>query len=322
MAEPRFQKLSTNGISLRAVVEGRGPLCILVHGWPESWYSWRHQIGPLVAAGYRVCVPDVRGYGGSDKPHPVEAYAMAEINRDVVGLIDALGEEQAILIGHDWGAPIVWTTSIVHRPRVRAVVGLSVPHLGRGKGPLIETYKKLYKDRFFYQLYFQEEGVAEAELEADVRTALRKIYFNASGDVTEEQRVFTGQKPASAKLLDGLRDPDPVPAWLTDADIDYYTGQFEQSGFRGPINRYRTSERDFNDLPQLSTEHVTQPALFIAGDRDPVLNFVPGIKLSDLMDRWYDDLRGKVLIEGAGHWVQQERPEETNQALIGFLKGL
>ncbi len=322
MAEPKFQKLSTNGISLRAVVEGDGPLCVLVHGWPESWYSYRHQIPALVAAGYRVCVPDIRGYGGSDKPHAVEAYAMAEINRDVAGLIVAWGEEQAILIGHDWGAPIVGTTAITHRPRVRAVVGMSVPHLGRGQQPLIETFKQIYKDRFFYQLYFQEEGVAEAELEADVRTALRKIYFNSSGDVTEEQRVFTGKKPPDAKLLDGLRDPDPLPAWLDEADIDYYTSQFQQSGFRGPLNRYRTSERDFRDLPQLSTEHVTQPALFIAGSLDPVLNFVPGVRLHELMDRWYDDLRGKVLIEGAGHWIQQERPEETNRAVLEFLKGL
>jgi pimeloyl-ACP methyl ester carboxylesterase len=322
--ERRFRQLSTNGISLRAVVEGEGPLCILVHGWPESWYSFRHQIDPLVAAGYRVCVPDVRGYGGSDKPHTIEAYAMVEMVNDVAGLIDTLGERQAILIGHDWGAPIVWNTAIVHRDRVRAVAGLSVPHLGRGKAPLIDNLRRIYKDRFFYQLYFQEEGVAEAELEADVRTALRKVYFNASGDAAA-QRLTTGTfvaKPADATMLDGLIDPDPFPAWLTEADIDYYTAEFERSGFRGPINRYRNSERDFHDLPQLSQEKITQPALFVAGTHDPVLNFVPGVRLSDLMDKWFTDLRGKVLIEGAGHWVQQEAAEATNRALLEFLRGL
>jgi pimeloyl-ACP methyl ester carboxylesterase len=198
---------------------------------------------------------------------------------------------------------------------------MSVPHLGRGKASLIENFKQLYKERFFYQLYFQEMGVAEAELEADVRTALRKIYYGSSGDAGDKQGMFLS-KPPSASLLEGLVDPDPLPPWLTEADLDYYTGQFEHSGFRGPLNRYRNSERDWSDTTALSTEHVTQPALFIAGTLDPVLRFVPGIRLSDLMDRWFDDLRGKVLIEGAGHWIQQERVEETNRALLEFLKGL
>ena len=321
--KPRaFQRLQTNGITLRAVVEGRGPLCILVHGWPESWYSWRHQIDPLVAAGFRVCVPDVRGYGGSDKPEPIEAYAMKAMTADVVGLIDALEAEQAILIGHDWGAPIVWTTAIYHRPRVRAVVGMSVPHLGRPPAPLTEIFRALFKDRFFYQLYFQQPGVAERELEADVRTALRKIYFGSSGDARPEEQAAFAAKPSSSGLLDGLTDPDPFPAWLADADLDYYTQEFERSGFRGPINRYRNHERDWAELPELATELVTQPALFIAGDRDPVLRFVPGRNLTDLMDRHFTDLRGKILLQGAGHWVQQERPDEVNRALLEFLAGL
>lgn len=323
MPDRSYRHLQVNGITLRAVVEGRGPLCVLVHGWPESWYSWRHQIDPLVAAGYRVCVPDVRGYGGSDKPHAIEAYDMTSICGDVVGLIDALEAEQAILIGHDWGAPIVWNTSIVHRSRVRAVAGLSVPHLGRGKQPLIATLREIHKDRFFYQIYFQTPGVAEAELEADVRTALRKIYYNASGDAHAGAAAssFAG-KPPQATYLEDLIDPQQLPAWLSEADLDYYTGEFQRSGFRGSLNRYRNSERDFDMLPQLAHEHVTQPALFIAGTLDPVLSFVPGVRLSDLMDRWFDDLRGKVLIEGAGHWVQQEKPEAVNRALLEFLAGL
>jgi pimeloyl-ACP methyl ester carboxylesterase len=314
--------IETNGIRLRVVVQGKGPLCVLVHGWPESWYSWRHQIQPLCDAGFRVAVPDVRGYGGSDKPHAVEAYDMVTLNADVVGLIDALGEQQAILIGHDWGAPIVWTTAARHPERVRAVVGMSVPHLGRGELPLIEVFKQLYQGRFFYQIYFQEPGVAEPELEADPAATIRKVYFNASGDRQAGQSGLSGTKGPDAKLLDGLIDPDPLPAWLTAEDVAYYAGEFARSGFRGPLNRYRCSERDHALTPELSERKIEQPALFIAGTRDPVLSFAPGIRLSDLMDRWYTDLRGKVLIEGAGHWIQQERPAEVNVALLHFLRGL
>jgi pimeloyl-ACP methyl ester carboxylesterase len=314
-----FKMVETRGVRLRVMVEGRGPLCVLVHGWPESWYSWRHQIEPLVAAGYRVAALDVRGYGGSDKPQAVEAYDMVEMTDDVLGVIDALaGAESAILIGHDWGAPIVWTTAIRHPERVRAVIGMSVPHLGRGKQPAIDLFKKIYKDRFFYQIYFQTPGVAEAEFEADIPATIRKVYYNASG-VTG---MPNGEKAADAKFLDGLIDPDPLPDWLTRADVDYYVSQFKGSGFRGPLNRYRTQERDYALLPELSERKIEQPALFIAGDRDPVLHFMPGINLVDRMDRWYSDLRGKILIPGAGHWVQQEKPHEVNDALLGFLRSL
>lgn len=322
MRERSFRMIDTNGIRLRTVVEGSGPLCVLVHGWPESWYSWRHQIDPLVAAGYRVAVPDVRGYGGSDKPEAIEAYDLISITDDIAGLIDALGEEQAILIGHDWGAPIVWTTAIRYPTRVRAVVGLSVPHLGRGDRPVIDMLREIYKGRFFYQLYFQEPGVAEKELEADPAATIRKVYYSASGDISDAERKFGADKGTDAKMLDGLADPKPLPAWLTDEDVAYYAEQFKHSGFRGPLNRYRNQERDHALLPELGTKKVEQPALFIAGDRDPVLAFVPGMKLSDLMDPWYTDLRGKVFIPGAGHWVQQERPKEVNEALLGFLRAL
>ncbi len=322
MKQRAFQMIETNGIRLRTVVEGKGPLCVLVHGWPESWYSWRHQIDALVAAGYRVAVPDVRGYGGSDKPHAIEAYDMISITDDVVGLIDALGEQQAILIGHDWGAPIVWTTAIRYPTRVRAVAGLSVPHLGRSERSTIDIFREVYKGRFFYQLYFQEPGVAEKEFEADPAATIRKVYFSASGDITREQKAPLKQKGPDAGYLDLMVDPNPLPAWLTEEDVAYYAEEFRQSGFRGSLNRYRAQERDHALLPELSTKKIEQPALFICGDRDPVLSFMPGIKLSDLMDGWYTDLRGKVLIPGAGHWIQQERPQEVNEALLGFLSGL
>ena len=314
--------IETNGIRLRALVQGQGPLCVLVHGWPESWYSWRHQIEPLCAAGFRVAAIDVRGYGGSDKPEAIEAYDMANMNADVIGVIDALGERQAILIGHDWGAPIVWTTAARFPERVRAVVGMSVPHLGRGERSVIEVLRHLYQGKFFYQLYFQEPGVAEAELEADPAATIRKVYYSSSGDRPAGQQGMSAGKGPDAKLLDGLTDPDPLPAWLSAEDVAYYAGEFARSGFRGPLNRYRTQERDHAMLPELSQLKITQPALFIAGTRDPVLAFVPGVRLSDMMDPWYLDLRGKVMIEGAGHWVQQERAAEVNRALLDFLAGL
>jgi pimeloyl-ACP methyl ester carboxylesterase len=320
MKQRSFEMIETNGIRLRTVVEGKGPLCVLVHGWPESWYSFRHQIDPLVAAGYRVAVPDVRGYGGSDKPHAIEAYDMKSITDDIAGLITALGEKQAILIGHDWGAPIAWVTAIRHAAKVSAVIGMSVPHLGRGSRPTIELFREIYKDRFFYQIYFQTPGVAEAELEADIPMTIRKVYFSASGDAPKGQGGLSAHKNASGTLLEGLIDPKPLPAWLTEEDVAYYAEQFRAGGFRGPLNRYRNQERDHAMLPELSERKIEQPALFIAGTRDPVLSFMPGLNLADVMDRNYKDLRGKVLIDGAGHWVQQERPREVNEAMLRFLR--
>jgi pimeloyl-ACP methyl ester carboxylesterase len=319
MAQRSFEVVETRGVRLRVMVEGSGPLVVLVHGWPESWYSWRHQIDPLVAAGYRVAALDVRGYGGSDKPNAIEAYDMISLTDDVAGVIDSLaGSDQAILIGHDWGAPIVWTTAIRHATRVRAVIGMSVPHLGRGKHSSIEVYKHLYKDKFFYQIYFQTPGAAEAELEADLHRTLRLTYYNASG----ANDVPRFQKTPDAKFLDGMIDPDHLPAWLTEQDLSYYVEQFKQSGFRGPLNRYRNQERDFELLPELSERKIEQPALYIVGERDPVLRFMPGVNILELMDKWYTDLRGKVLIPEAGHWVQQEKPKETTEAVLSFLRSL
>lgn len=317
MSGPDLQTVKANGINLRVALQGDGPLVVLIHGWPESWYSWRHQTGPIAEAGFKVAAMDVRGYGGSDKPREIEAYDMISLTGDVAGLIGALGYEQAIVIGHDWGAPIAWQTSILHADRVSAVAGLSVPYTGRGQKPFIEVCKDIYKGRFFYQIYFQEPGVAEAELEADVRTALRKIYFMASGDAREQGLLV--EKPADAKLLDGLPDPDPLPAWLSEAELDYYTEQFEAGGFRGPLNRYRNSERDWELLPQLATAKVTQPAAFIAGALDPVLSFIPGLDLVGLMSNTVADLRRCELIQGAGHWVQQEAPDQVNRILLSFL---
>lgn len=317
---PEFQMIETNGVRLRCVVRGQGPLIILVHGWPESWYSWRHQIGPLVAAGYRVCLPDVRGYGGSDKPRPVEAYDMVSMSGDIAGLIDALGADNAVLVGHDWGAPIVYVTAILHRAKVRAVCGMSIPHTGRPPVPAIKIFEKMFAGKFFYMIYFQKEGIAEAEFEADLPRALSTIYHSASGD-RPRAGVFVA-KPPSASFLEGTSPPETLPGWLGEADLAYYVSQFEISGMRGPINRYRNFERDWEALPQLAHEKITQACFFIAGTRDPALTMFTGADTLGRMKSLTDDFRGERLIEGIGHWVQQEAPGETNEALLGFLKEL
>lgn len=312
------RRIRANGITHDVIVEGEGPLCVLVHGWPELALSWRHQIAALVDAGYRVAAPDVRGYGGSDAPAEVDAYRMTELAADVAGLIEALGEKDAILIGHDWGAPIVWHTALLHPQQVRAVVGMSVPHLGRG-GPVppTEMFGAMYPDRFFYILYFQEPGVAEAEFEADVEDALAKIFFSNSGDATQEVRQAMRERVHG--YLEGLPRPDPFPAWLTSEDLAAYTAAFTKSGFAGGINRYRNMDRDWHELEHLAEAKIEQPALFLAGEHDSVLRYAPGMNLMDLMDPFYADLRGRVIVPRAGHWVQQEQPQFVNERLLSFL---
>jgi pimeloyl-ACP methyl ester carboxylesterase len=315
-----FHSIATNGIRLRCVVEGEGPLAILVHGWPESWYSWRHQIPAVQEAGYRVVVPDVRGYGGSEKPDAIEAYDMEHMIGDLLGLIDHFGERRAVLIGHDWGAPIVWNTTALYPDRVTAVAALSVPYSPRGKISSIALWRQIYAGRFFYQLYFQAPGVAEAEFESDVRTALRKIYYSGSGDAP--RGMFRSDKPPEARMLDDLPDPAVLPSWITEQDLDYYVAQFESGGFRGPLNRYRNQERDWERLTGLEGARITRPACFIAGSRDGVLRFVPNVDLVENMKRWVDDLRVCRVIDGAGHWIQQERATEVNTLLREFLATL
>lgn len=315
-----LRTLETNGISLRAAVEGDGPLVIMIHGWPELWYSWRHQIKPIADAGFRVVAPDVRGYGGSDKPHDVEAYDMATLTADVIGIIDGFGEKSAILIGHDWGAPICWNTAALYPDRVSAIAALSVPYGRRGAVSNIDLWRQLYAGKFFYQLYFQAVGVAEAELEADVRTSLRKIYYSISGDAPSLESWL--QQPPKATLLEALDDPDPFPSWLTPQDLDYFVANFEAGGFRGPLNRYRNQERDFINLPAIGTRPITQPSCFIAGAKDIVRHFVPGHDLYENAAANCTDLRVRRIIDGAGHWVQQEAPRDVNVSLLAFLATL
>ncbi|HLK23570.1 MAG TPA: alpha/beta hydrolase [Caulobacteraceae bacterium] len=320
---PEFRTVDAGEVKLRCAVEGEGPLVVMVHGFPESWYSWRHQMTPVAEAGFTACAIDVRGYGGSDKPHPVAAYAMEHMVRDVTGVIDALSPgRSAVVVGHDWGAPIVWNTALTRPDKVRAVAGLSVPYTGVPTRSFRELFEELFtsRGRFFYQHYFQAEGVAERELERDVRNGLRRFYYAISGDAPDG--TWPTDKPVGATLLERLPDPDPFPAWLTPEDLDYFVGEFEQSGFRGPINRYRNHDADFLWLQQFEGRRIRQPALFIGGERDLVLSMMGRRDIVGAMKSELPNLRTADILPGCGHWTQQERPAEVNQRLVEWLKGL
>jgi pimeloyl-ACP methyl ester carboxylesterase len=311
-----LRTIDANGIRLRIADRGQGPLVLLLHGFPESWYSWRHQIAALAAAGFRVVAPDQRGYGGSEAPAPIEAYTLSRLVDDAVGVLDACGESQAVVVGHDWGAPVAWHCALLRPDRFRAVAGLSVPYVGRSPIPPLDVFRMMAGDHFFYILYFQEPGVAEAELEADVEDTLRRFLYAASGDVAEPPDFW--QKPKDAGFLDGLPQPKTLPAWLTAADLAYYTGEFRRSGFRGPLNWYRNFDRNWHELAHLAGKKIEIPSLFVAGERDAVLAMIP----LDAMRDCVTDMRKLVLLPGCGHWTQQERPAEVNAALIDFLRGL
>ena len=320
---PDFRIIDAAGAKIRCAIEGEGPLVVLVHGFPESWYSWRHQLGPITEAGFTACAIDVRGYGGSDKPERIDAYSMEALTADVAGVAEALQPDRpAILIGHDWGAPIVWNTALTRPDSIRAVAGLSVPYTGVPNRPFTEIFTEAFtaKNRFFYQAWFQKVGPPEAEAEADVRGFLRKFYYGICGDAPDGTWP---QKTADATLLEGMVDPDPFPPWLGEADLDYYVGEFEGSGFRGPINRYRNHERDFAWLQGFRDRKIEQPSLLIGGDRDPAFNGFGRIADPGAVMREHaPGLRSVHVLDGCGHWTQQERPAEVNALLLDWLKGL
>ena len=309
------RRVNTNGISLNIAEQGEGPLVLMLHGFPESWYSWRHQFSALAEAGYHAVAPDMRGYGESDKPFEIEAYNQVEVVNDIIGLIPALGYETAVVFGHDWGAPTAWSCALNHPDKVSAVGALSVPFRPRGDSPPLATLKAIFKDRFFYQLYFQEPGKAEAELERDPAVTIRKFYHMASGEMNTS---LLSEKPADADLLSDLSDPGTqIGSWISEEDVTFYASEFKQSGFRGPLSYYRNMDLTW-ELTEDSPRQISQPALFVAGKRDGVI-LMAADALKEL-DKHVPDLRINKLIPKIGHWTQQEAPDEVNQALIEFLE--
>ena len=313
--------IDTNGIRMHIAEQGQGPLIVMCHGFPELGYSWRHQLPALAAAGFHAVAPDQRGYGQTESPEPIEAYNILQLTSDIVGLVHALGEERAVIVGHDWGSPVAWHCALLRPDIFTALILLSVPYLpGSWESiPPTEVMKKLAGDKEFYQLYFQEPGKIEKELEEDVRKSLLMFLYSASGDPPPEKRWrFLFNK--SERFIDSGSLPDSLPVWLTDQDLDIFTQNFERSGFRGGINWYRNIDRNRELTPFLNGVKVHQPALFVAGALDSVI--VMYRQAYDNLETNIPNLKKKVLIPGAGHWIQQERPNEVNDLLIEFVKDL
>ena len=306
----------TNGIHLHVAEAGEGDPVILCHGFPESWYSWRHQLPALADAGYRAIAPDQRGYGDSDRPKKVTDYDIVHLTDDLLGLLDYMDVEKAVFVGHDWGALIVWEMARMHPDRMKAVVGVSVPFIPFPMPPT-ELFEQLSGGNFFYIIYFQPVGPAEKELEADPRTTMAKVLYGASGDAIgdSERTLATALPREGTGFLTALTDPPAqLPDWLTNDDIDVYAEQFAKSGFFGPLSYYRNFDRNWELNKELGPERITMPSFFIGGDRDPV----PGD--DGTMKALLPDFRGSVVIPGVGHWTQQEEPQAFNDALLGFLK--
>ncbi|AXT86738.1 epoxide hydrolase [Aeromicrobium sp. A1-2] len=291
--------VATNGITLSVRVAGSGPAVVLAHGFPEIGYSWRHQVPALVEAGYRVIVPDMRGYGGSDQPTDVESYSAQNVGNDLIGLLDALGEQQAVFVGHDWGAGMVWPLGLSHPDRVRAVAGLSVPFGPPAPVAPTQIMRKRLGESF-YMIQFQQQGPPEENLARDVRATM------------------TAMMASISTAVGGTFEPAELPGWLTPDELDVYVRAFEQTGFAGGLNYYRNIDRNWEQSITMSKRTSEVPAMFLTGSLDPVRGFMPSDRLGEV----FTNLQEPIVVEGAGHWVQQERAAEVNDALIAFLASL
>ncbi|MET7852985.1 alpha/beta hydrolase [Streptomyces avermitilis] len=305
---------------IHLVEQGTGPLVLLVHGFPESWYSWRHQLPALAAAGYRAVAVDVRGYGRSSRPDAVHAYRMLDLVEDNVAVVHALGERTAVIVGHDWGSNIAATSALVRPEVFRAVGLLSVPYAPRGGPRPSEIFAGMGGDEEFYVSYFQEPGRAEAEIEPDVRGWLAGFYAALSADTMPAPGAPDPHFVRRGGTLRERLPAGPLPAWLSDADLDVYAGEFERTGLSGALNRYRAMDRDWEDLAPFDGAPVRQPSLFIGGGLDASTQW-----LADAIEAYPVTLPGLVsshILDGCGHWLQQERPQDTNRLLTDWLASL
>lgn len=302
--------ISANGIEMFVTEQGTGPLVLLCHGWPELSHSWRHQIPAIAAAGFHVAAPDMRGFGRTSAPKNVESYSIFDLVGDMVALVAALGETKAIIIGHDWGAPVAWHAALFRPDIFTAVGGLSVAPPWRGRERPMEALAKSGITNFYWQ-YFQKPGVAEAEFERDVDFTMRAVTFGVD---------------TSLYLKDGfgfLGDPSierRLPGWISPADHAHVVETYRRTGFRGGLNWYRNIDRNWELTAPWQGARIHQPSIFIAGANDSVVTSILGGKRVTEMERVLPNLTRKLIIEGAGHWIQQERPDEVNTALIEFLK--
>ena len=309
--------VTTPGAVLNVVDAGRGPLVVLAHGFPELSYSWRHQVPVLADAGYRVLAPDQRGYGRSSRPERVEDYDLLALTGDLLALLDDVGEERAVFVGHDWGAILVWQLALLAPERVAGVVGMSVPFMPRAPMPPTQLLRQVLGDSWFYVLYFQEPGVADADLGRDPERTMRGLLGAATREEGAELDPSVLANDGRG-FVDRIPEPDGLPDWLSQDELDHFVEEFTRTGFTGPINWYRNFDRNWELTPQLADAHVEVPSLFIGGARDPVLIMSPPA----LGEPFLRDHRGTVLVEGAGHWVQQQSPDAVNAALLDFIGGL
>jgi pimeloyl-ACP methyl ester carboxylesterase len=321
MPEVTHRMIETNGIRLHVAEQGEGPLVILCHGFPECWYSWRHQLGALAKAGFRAVAPDLRGYGRSDRPEEVEKYTILHDIGDIVGLVDALGAKQAVVAGHDIGAAIAWQAALLRPDRFRGVIAMSPPFRPRAFGAgsaAPTTLMPRNENAVFYQLFLQTPE-AEAALGRDLRRTFRSQFYALSGDKPpSEGRGFAGgMMPRKGALLP---DPASLPAWIKETDVDVYVEAFTVSGFHGPLAWWRNIDRGWELMTAFDGEVVTVPALYIVGDRD----FVATVFSRDIAKQsaLVPKLRPPIMLPGCGHWTQQERAPEVSAAMIDFLRSL
>ena len=326
MTEVKHRFIETNGIRMYIAECGAGPLVVLCHGFPESWYSWRHQLQALAGAGFHAIAPDMRGYGQTDRPEAIDQYTLLHLVGDMVGLLDAVDVEHTVIAGHDWGAPVAWHCALLRPDRFRAVIGLSVPFWPRL--PVRPTSMMPQNDdAIFYQLYFQTPGTAEAEFERDVRRSIRSLLFSASGDAPRRENAGApggevGMVRRGGGFLDRLVDPAALPPWLSEADVNFYVDEFTRTGFRGGLNWYRNIDRNWELLAPYAGNHIIVPGLYLSGDRDLVVRFRGMEHIIVSLKHFVPDLRDSLMLPGCGHWTQQERAHEVNDAMIAFLQGL
>lgn len=311
---PSSRTISANGIDQFLLEQGEGPLVVLCHGWPELSHSWRHQIPAIAAAGFRVVALDMRGFGRTSAPADIDAYSIFDTVGDMVALVAALGAKQAVIVGHDWGAPVAWHAAMFRPDVFTAVAGLSVPPPTRGRGLPLDTLRENGITNFYWQ-YFQAPGVAEAEFELDVGLTMRTLLGRGFSDPAASLFVEDGKG-----FLGEARADRPLPDWLSEADLAHFSEAYRKSGFRGGLNWYRNLDRNWELTAPWQGAQIHQPSLFIAGSKDSVITGLIGGKRVADMERVLPNLTQKLIIGGAGHWIQQERAAEVNAALIAFLK--